>query len=265
MKILSIARLTFSVERHRTEVLIILLIGFCLTSFMSYIHLNPEMARSILGALAESYPGENTLMLQGGLFYVEICVYLIAFMIGMNSFFGDEKSGVLDIILIKPLSKAQYLLGKFLGALMVCGVTFLLMILPIVIVEMFSGDWNTLGLTFLSFFFGMVKVVIYLSLTLFFLMRVPRLIAPVMGLAIIVTGYYSQKIYLIILSIEGILHWLYSLAYYLIPHLTEVTVATIFDPVKVKPDYGVWFLIYGLVYPALFLSAAIALFERKSL
>lgn|GEM_PF-5021630 len=265
MKTLAIAKLTFSVERHRTEILIILLIGFFLTSFMSFIHMNPDMTKSILGTLSESYPGENTLMLQGGLFYAEVCVYLIAFMIGMNSFFGDQKSGVLDIILIKPLSKAQYLLGKFVGGLMVSGVSFLIMILPITFVEIIRGDWNIVGLTILSFFFGMMKVVIYLSLTLFFLMRVPRMIAPMIALAVIITGYYSQKIDLLIPTLEGVLYWLYSMGYFLIPHLTEVSVATIFDPVVVKPSYGLWFLIYGLGYPTLFLSLAVALFKRKSL
>lgn len=266
MKTFAIARLTFAVERHRPEVLILVLIGFCLTLFMSVIFLNPDLTQQIMGSIG-SVPSsrDNTLMLQGGLFYGEICLYLIAFLVGMNGFFGDFKSGIMDIVLARPLPRTQYLLGKFLGMLAVCALAHLVIILPVLGVSTAQGLWNVLGSTALFYLFSVLKVVIYLSLTVFFLMRVPRLIAPLVGLVFIGVGYFSDNIAGIKASLEGFINWLYTVSYYLVPHLTEVTVATVFDPGWRVIDYTVWVLAYGILYPGIFLGLAIVLFKRKSL
>ena len=96
-------------------------------------------------------------------------------------------------------------------------------------------------------------------------MRLPRLLAPLVGLVFIALGYFSQDVSLIKDKSEEIFRWATMISYYLILHLTEVTVATIFDPVaRSGPEYLQWFVLYGLFYPAvIFLS--LTLFRRKSL
>ena len=265
LKVLAIARLTFSAERHRPEILILLLLGFCLTLFMGIISLNPDLTRQIVESVNPgSSSSQNTLMLQGGLFYSEVCLFLIGFVIGMNALFGDEKSGILDILLSKPITRTQYLFGKFLGAIMLCSLSYSIMILPVFGVTGYSASWSALVPTFLSLFFGTLKIIIFMSVTFFFLMRVPRLLAPVLGLMFVISGYFSEKIYLVQSRTDGIFHWLSLISYYLVPHLTEVTVATLFDPSTVDISYTKWLVLYGVLYPGAFLILSLSLFRRKS-
>lgn len=264
MKVLAIARLTFSVERHRPEILILVLMGFLLAFSMSMISLSPGATEQILGSDQSS--GRNNLMLQGGLFYSEIFLYLVGFLVAMNSIWGDRKTAIMDIVLSKQLTRTQYLLGKFLGAFFLCSTAYIIMILPILGLTVFSGHWGALVSTALSYFFGCVKIVIFLSLTFFLLMRLPRLVAPLIGLLFVTLGYFSQELSLRLSESVGVIHWLSMISYYMIPHLTEVTVATIFDPVaRSGPAYVKWFVVYGLFYPAIFVFLSLTLFKRRSL
>ncbi|MEE9166118.1 MAG: hypothetical protein V3U24_01435 [Candidatus Neomarinimicrobiota bacterium] len=267
MKVFAIARLTYSVERHRSEILILALIGFVLAFSMSLISLSPALTSQVLGyASSDRSLERSALMLQGGLFYSEICVFLIGFLIAMNTFSGDKKSGILDIVLSKQLTRSQYLTGKFLGAFILCCAAYLVMILPIVGSTVYSGQWGVSISTTLSYLSGCVKVIIYLSLTFFFLMRLPRFLAPMMGLVFVAMGYFSQSLSLMHANSEGIWRWLSMISYYFIPHLTEVTVASIFSPLPGSgPDYAKWFLVYGLLYPGVFLLLSLKLFKRRSL
>ena len=267
MKVFAIARLTYSVERHRPEILILVSVGFFLAFSLSIISLIPGVTQQILGSSgSDQFSGRNDLMLQGGLFYSEICLYLVGFLVGMNSFSGDRKSAMMDIVLSKQLTRTQYLLGKLVGGFILCSAAYLIMILPVLGLTVFLGDWGALFSTALSYFFGCVKIVIYLSLTFFFLMRLPRLLAPVIGLAFIALGYFSQEVSLGLSESEGIIHWLAGISYYMIPHLTEVTVATIFDPIaRSAPEYMKWLVVYGLFYPAIFVFLSLTLFKRRSL
>lgn len=135
-KILVIAEFTI---RKIEEPAFIILLGFGLISGYAVSEMEPfSFAKEYLQMTAITSQSEGALQLLGG-FMVIICITLL-----LSAFYGatdiprEIESRVIMIILGKPISRTQYLLGKYLGIVCISLLFYLLSSLSLLIGHFFK-------------------------------------------------------------------------------------------------------------------------------
>ena len=206
---------------------------------------------------------------------------LLVFFVGINLITKDLDRRTIYIVLSRPVSRSQYVIGKFIGmALLIIAVVLCLSIFTTATIWLLKVSypgyfprfsWNmvllaisfiTLSLVLLSavsFFFASFTSSSFLTLIL-------TMISYVIGQSLndvkaLVEGPSAAGI-----VPSPVIVKLVQTAYYLFPNLSLFDIKTqAAHSLPLAPSYIFWTAIYGLVYTVLVISAAAFLFRKKEL
>ena len=196
--------------------------------------------------------------------YAELFTIIISFLVGMNLIGKDIKTNAIALYLVKPISRLQYLFGKYLGAVSLSLMIFLIYELFLLLTLQIDGS----GLSFPFFkilFITLFKVSLLYSMILMLVQKLPGFVASLIATAIYLTGYFAGDFFLFAISAKGLLK-IGSLAiYYTLPHMVQVSPGSIMGSAGRIAPFIEWAFIYGLLYSGLWLFGGMVLFRKRAL
>ena len=205
---------------------------------------------------------QGRFILDFGLFGIELGALLLALGLAANLYPRDRETRTIMPLLAVPLSRWQYLLGRFFGAALVQAAALLVSCLGLMLILLFNGlpiPGNLLPATILILVEGW-----FLLSTVFFFsfFTSPPLNWPLTTVLFIVSQMSVSEFTGLIPSAPGFMRTLRLL----LPH---ADVFHIKDPIahgfEIEPLYFVIAVFYGLCYSAFMLSLALAVFRGRDL
>ena len=263
---LILLKITFGDFVRRTEVLIIAILGIVFIAGVSMVLLNEELAKQVAAGVEQSQgvDVQKSTFIEGALVYAEIFTIIITFLVGMNLVGKDVKSNAIALYLVKPISRPQYLLGKYLGAISLSLMVFLIYELFLLLTLQIDGSSSSFPF-FKILFIMLIKVSLLYSMILLLVQKVPGFVASLIATGIYLTGYFAGDFFLFAISASGMLK-IGSLAiYYMLPHMVQVSPGSIMGSTGRIAPFIEWALIYGVLYSGIWLYGGIALFRKKAI
>jgi ABC-type transport system involved in multi-copper enzyme maturation permease subunit len=257
--ILTIAKNTFTLEVRDRIIIGILIFA------LGYMLITLFLADLVLKEL----PMVKSFGLTGIYFFNAIT----ALFLGTTSFFKDVDRKVVYFILSKPVSRAQFLLGKFFG---LCAVLLLtsgilaVVYLGVVSYESATGgtgaiiDWLGLLAIAMQFF----EMALFLAFAIFVSTFSSSLLSIVYTSAIFFMGHVVSSLVTDAqaIGLGGIKLFFVKVLYYIFPNLEKFDIRSI-AIYNVSEPLSLFALafVYAVVYVILLLSAAVWIFDKKEI
>lgn len=193
------------------------------------------------------------------LFAVFICVFVAS-----TSINRDLERRVLYLLLPKPISRNQYVFGKFLGMLLLLATT-LFVLGALFSVGSLLTDRSLLTGNLIVFGFSFLEIALLSALAILFATFTAPLNATLYSLALFFIGHSLTYVrqYLERFGSE-FSHTLFTACYYLLPNLEKFDVrqAVLYN-VAITPAQVGWALLYALVYITFLLGLAMAAMNAR--
>lgn len=192
---------------------------------------------------------------------------IIALFLGTTSFFKDVDRKVVYFILSKPVSRAQFLLGKFFG---LCAVLFLttavLAVAYLGLIAYEHGGFDALGL--LAIFMQFVEMALFVAFALFVSTFSSSLLSIVYTSAVFFLGHIVSSLIADAktIGVTGVKYALVEILYYVFPNLEKFNVRDLAVHNVAMPFAAIGLaLAYAAVYIVLLLVTAIWVFNKKEI
>ncbi len=190
----------------------------------------------------------------------------IAIFVGIGLIHGEVDRRTIYTILSKPVTRSEFLLGKFIGLLLTVWLQLCLMALAFAAVSLLAGAPLDLGYAAALFLVGIELMVVVAVATLFSSFSTPMLSA-FFTLGIYALGHLSRNLYFLgqESEVENVRRAA-TLIYRLLPDLETFNLSI--QAVHALPipaaEVG-WALLYGLAYTTALLALAAYIFNRRDL
>lgn len=192
---------------------------------------------------------------------------IIALFLGTTSFFKDVDRKVVYFVLSKPVSRAQFLLGKFLGLCMVLLVTTAVLAVAYAgLVAYTTGIFDWLGL--LAILMQYLEMALFIAFALFVSTFSSSLLSIVYTSAVFFLGHVVSALLADakLIGITGIKYFLVQVLYYIFPNLEKFDIRNIAIHDVGMPVAAFFLaLAYAAVYIILLLAASIGIFNKKEI
>jgi ABC-type transport system involved in multi-copper enzyme maturation permease subunit len=192
---------------------------------------------------------------------------IIALFLGTTSFFKDIDRKVVYFILSKPVSRAQFLLGKFLGLCMVLLLTTAILgVAYVALIAYEGGGFDALGL--LAILMQYFEMALFIAFALFVSTFSSSLLSIVYTSGVFFLGHVVSSLLMDAktIGVTGMKYTLVQVLYYIFPNLEKFDVRNlaIHDVATPLVSFGLA-LAYAAVYIILLLSASIWIFNKKEI
>lgn len=250
-RIFAIAKYTFR-ENLRNKIYLVLVIFGITLIFVS-------LLLSVLG-------GEQStrILLDFGLSGIEFFALLMMVFSGVNLILEEVESKSIYLILVRPMPRWYYLLGRYLGLLFAIYASMLAMAIAHALLLLLNG-WPPDTNYILSILFSCMKIAIVGSLALFFsLFSTSNISTLVFTFLLWIAGHFTQEIYFLTKKIAFIpARIILRAVYYLIPNLQYFNWHELYGTAfTLNPGIFFYFL-YGIGYSCAALCLAFLLFRKK--
>jgi len=251
MSILPIAKNTYR-EAVRDKILYLLVVFGCLSI----------LASKILGFV--SIGDEMKIITDISLASISLFGALIAVFVGTNLVYKEIDKRTLYTILCRPISRFEFVLGKYLGLVGLIGMTTLLMTLISALYIIAMG-----GSIDAMFFVAVLLIYIKLLLVTAFAVLLSSLASPILGAAIVMSGYVLGHATGILIDLppqfagtfmEKVMRGLY----FVTPNLSNFDIWQEYaNGIDISQKYVMWTVVYGVLYTGLVLYLATVAFRNK--
>jgi len=171
-------------------------------------------------------------------------------------------------LLVKPISRWEYIIGKYLGVLVITWFSMLIISL-IFLCFIFLKNIPITATFFQCIILFLIQIAIYISIVLFFSTILSHGANIVLSLLLFVLLHsYGPKLNEIISGSTNILHRIFlKILFWIPPHFDyfNISSAVIYDYPEQSFIILIPFLIYAIIYIAIFLMFAGAIFSNKEL
>jgi ABC-type transport system involved in multi-copper enzyme maturation permease subunit len=192
---------------------------------------------------------------------------IIALFLGTTSFFKDVDRKVVYFILSKPVSRAQFLLGKFFGLCMVLFfATVILSVAYLGLILYEHGGFDALGLLAIAMQF--LEMALFLAFAIFVSTFSSSLLSIVYTSGVFFLGHVVSSLLSAAkqIGLGGIKLVLVEILYYVFPNLEKFDARDLAIHAVAMPFTEFALAVaYAAVYIILLLSAAIWIFEKKEI
>lgn len=253
MRILAVAHNTFR-ESVRDKVLYVLLIF---------------AAAAIFGSKALGWIsiGQDIKIVKDiSLSAVSLFGVLIAIFVGTNLVYKEMDKRTIYTIICRPIYRVEFLLGKFLGlVLLLLFVTSVMAIVAAAYVLILGGSVDA------TFFLAVVLIYWELLLITALSTLLSCIASPILAALIVFTTYVAGHATGILIDLPphlkgSITEKVFTFIYYVLPNLSNFNIRQeAANGVPVQPEYIAWALCYGTLYTALLLTLAALAFEDKDM
>ncbi len=197
-----------------------------------------------------------------GLSAMELMGTLIAVFLGASLVAGDVERRAVYPVVAKPVTRTEYLLGRYLGlcATLLLNLAAMGLVLSILLI-VDSSSFSVLDGALLAAFamMGVQFIVVAAVAVLFSAVTTPTL-ASIFGLALAIAGHMSNDVRTLWRG-EGA--WIGKGIWYLLPNLSALSLneAVIY---RTPPRAGAWLAcLYAVLYAGALLGLASVVFERR--
>ncbi len=192
---------------------------------------------------------------------------IIALFLGTTSFFKDVDRKVVYFILSKPVSRMQFVLGKFFGLCLVLLLTSAILSVAYLGVVLFEhGGFDGLGLLAIAMQF--LEMALFLAFAIFVSTFSSSLISIVYTSAVFFLGHIVSQLVADAKAIHlgGVKLLLVEVLYYIFPNLEKFDARDLAIHAVATPwtSFGLA-AAYAAVYIILLLTAAIWIFDKKEI
>jgi ABC-type transport system involved in multi-copper enzyme maturation permease subunit len=251
--ILTIAKNTFKLE-VRDRILIGILV-FALGYF--------AMTLFLADLVLKELPMVKSFGLTGIYFFNAIT----ALFLGTTSFFKDIDRKVVYFIISKPVSRAQFLLGKFFGLCLVLLLTSaVLSVAYIALIAYEGGGFDAMGLLAIAMQF--FEMMLFLAFAVFVSTFSSSLLSIVYTSAIFFLGHVVSTLITAAKTVNlgGVQLFFVEILYYIFPNLEKFDIRDIAIYHVANPFASFALaVVYAAIYIILLLSAATWIFEKKEI
>jgi ABC-type transport system involved in multi-copper enzyme maturation permease subunit len=251
MSILAIARNTYR-EAIRDKILYLLIVFGCLAI----------LASRILGFV--SIGDELKIIADISLGSISVFGALIAVFVGTNLVYKEVDKRTIYTILSRPISRYEFVIGKYLGLVGLLGVTTSLMALLSGLYIVAMGGAVDLMLA-VSVFLIYIKLLLVTAVSIL----LSSLASPILGAIIVLAGYVFGHATGILIDLppqfdDTLTKEIMQVVYYVTPNLSNFDIWQEYaNGIPLSNGYIVWTIIYGLLYTSLIVYLATLAFERK--
>ena len=217
--------------------------------------------------LADLVLKEPTMIKAFGLTGIYFFNAIIALFLGTTSFFKDVDRKVVYFILSKPVSRMQFVLGKFFGLCFVLALSSAMLGVAYMGVVLFEhGGFDWIGLAAIAMQF--LEMALFLAFAIFVSTFSSSLLSIVYTSGVFFLGHIVSQLVTDAKSIGlgGIKLWLVQILYYIFPNLEKFDARDF--AVHAVPTPWISFLFavtYAAVYIIFLLSAAVWVFDKKEI
>ncbi len=192
---------------------------------------------------------------------------LIALFLGTTSFFRDVDRKIVYFILSKPVSRAQFLIGKFVGlCLVLMTTTAVLAVAYLGLIAYEHGGFDALGLLAISMQY--LEMMLFLAFALFVSTFSSSLISIVYTSAVFFLGHIVSSLIADAKSvgITGVQYVLVQILYYVFPNLEKFDARSLAIHAVAAPwaSFGLA-VAYAAAYIALLLWASVWIFNKREI
>lgn len=251
--VLAIARNTFR-EAIRNKILGALLL--CAAGVMAF--------SLVLGAMSLHH--EVRVATDVGLFASTVFAMLITVYVSINLVQTEIERRTIYTILSKPVRRWQFLLGKFLGILLLVGAILLLLFAVSAGLRLFQGGAVTLPFAW-SYLLVFFQMMIVASISLLFASFSSPLLSGLLSAGVFVAGHLHSQLELVadFFEIEAVRTTVGFLEF-VVPNLSSMNTATeVVRDIPIPPTYLLNAAWYTASYSALVLLLAMLIFQRRDL
>ena len=218
----------------------------------------------VLGAI--SVYQEIKIIKDLGLASISIFGMVIAIFIGIGLVSKEMDRRTLYTVLTKPLTRAQFLLGKYLGLCVTLLVNVLVMTAGLYLLLLLMKhpfDPELLKAIYLIY----LKLVVLVGVAILFSTFTSSVLAGILTGFVYVTGYFSSDLKNLESIVEpGLLPQLTRAIYYLLPNFKNFDVkAAVVAGDPVTWSQLSWVTLYAVVYTAVLLTASCWIFRQRNL
>jgi len=247
----TIARYTVKGYIKERVLLVVLVFGFLLM-ISSYV-----LAPLAVGA-------QKKIIIDVGLASVSIFGVLLVVLIGAGSYSREREKGILPGILAKPVSRVDFVIGKFLGTCATVTVVMLCMSILFALVMLMSR--TPFNMTILvAVYLSVLEVAIITSVLSFFSSFTSPLLSSLFTLCVFIAGHLSTDLLEFARHFGGFSFKVAaSVGYYLLPNLSLFNVRSeaVHDLPLLENFIGT-VTIYGVFYTLVLLFLSSLIFRRK--
>lgn len=198
--------------------------------------------------------------------------------IGVNLFGKDLDKRTIYMVISRPISRSEYLIGKFFGiAMLAFAVVIFLGILsvaPVILSKRFyyypegRFDWTVYFIAVIYIFIKLA--VVSAVITLFASFTSNSFIALVLSIVVYFIGQSTESVRLLLTSqverieVSPVLSYMVEAAYYIFPNISVFDLKTqAAHGLSVSPSYIMWTTLYAVFYIFAVLSIGTLAFRRR--
>jgi Cu-processing system permease protein len=215
-----------------------------------------------LGSISLGQQGR--MMKDFGLTAVTFFGLVVAVFVAASLVHKEVEKRTVFVLFSKPVSRASFISGKFLGLCATMGIVLagmgLFLFVTVLIVDK-SPSWMVLLATLMIY----VQLLAVMAVTIFFSTVTSAILASVLGICVFVAGQLSQNVLsLTRLGKNPVTEAFSWVVYVLIPNLSAVDVkaGVVGEETLAWGQIGLWTL-YLLAYVVVVLAVAVLIFRRK--
>lgn len=199
-----------------------------------------------------------------GLASISLFGALMAIMMGTGLVYKEIDKKTIYTILSKPISRFQFLLGKFFGLTFTLFLMLLLMslvFLGVLFLHTFTIEWKI----FLHLFYVFLELCLVTSVALLFSCFSTPILSSLFTLSFYLIGHFSWGLETVIEKIApGLPRTLAQIVYTVLPDLENFNFKTeIVHHLPIPAGIHVYAILYGLFYTFFVLSLAMIIFRRR--
>lgn len=200
-----------------------------------------------------------------GLSLVPLFGLAIVVILGTTLVYKEVERRTIYVLISKPLRRWEFLIGKYLGLLVLLAVVVILMTL--IFYGVLYGFYREaeamllwgIGMSFL-------ELAVIAAVAIFFSSFSSPTLSAVFTLAIYVAGHWTQDFRSFATKLPGLaFKGVGAFFYYVLPNLEFFNVKNdVVHGIAVNPSQALWALSYAVLYSSALLAFASAVYERKS-
>ncbi|MBU6230455.1 MAG: ABC transporter permease [Cyanobacteria bacterium REEB459] len=210
---------------------------------------------------------EDKIFLDLGLAAIHWLSAVVALFVGSGLINREVEKRTILVVLTKPLSRAEFVLGKHLGLTMVLGLLVAALGVVLLLLLSLQGIAFAAGSVLLAIGFIALEAMVLAAIALFFGSFTSSLLALLLGLAVYLMGHLSQNLVnLARINRDPGLTRVSHLLYLVLPDLERLNLRNlaVYGP-ELLPQKTVMIShgIYALAYTALVLSLTALIIRRR--
>jgi ABC-type transport system involved in multi-copper enzyme maturation permease subunit len=206
---------------------------------------------------------EERLIKDMGLSAISIFGVLTAVFVGVSLVFKEIERRTVYTLLVTPIRRWEFIVGKFVGLLSVLSVNLILMTLALMALLVWRdvSPWFVLPAVFLIF----LELAIITAFALFFSSLTNPILAAVWTFGTYVAGHLSWSLRLLQDRLpEGPGRLIAEGVYWVLPNLEHLNIkAEVVNGIALEPGFYPWAVAYGSAYAICIVFLACLVFQRK--